>query len=521
MSKAWVRNKLLIILVFVLAILLTSCSSGHARTNNDIVAENTTPKYTIRVVVDFVSNLMFSKYDVDFSVDGAKIGTLSHGTDGEYSIELEEGNHKIVFAKHGVSSVSGEATLALTCDAVVSYKISCYNNKVDVETKYIDYIADTSTEYAKINCASIDFHGKEYESVISVLKGLGFTNIQEKPIYDVKKWDAKEGLVEEVVIDGNTKYSFGDSFLKSADVIVSYHTPQPEGIADSGQVSESLTSTTLTVYPINSTSKYNAIAKPPQDAIWTAEELDKKLGGIVFYLDGIVEEVLRDDESGIDHFIFATDYGNAIIFDFYHALEREYEKDNPEFFEKYIAESNCDYSFPEIGTSVRIIGIFGGYASKYDMPIFYYGANEYIVEKLLQQLSDPTPTSKPSLSYTTNDQETAKKGNSGVFAYCNRGKAYYIYYIIDFDEGYVYRFIDGNYDSTCDRLRIESGDLNSGLRITYHDGDDTWPNWLHFRWKNQPDHLILVDNDDFEYDYYTTNLEEAIKIRDTKEIIDY
>ena len=170
---------------------------------------------------------------------------------------------------------------------------------------------------------------------------------------------------------------------------------------------------------------------------------------------------------------------------------------------------------------MRIIGIYCGYASNYDMPIFYYGANEFIVEMLLQQFSETSSTPKPALSYTTNDQEAAKMGNSGVFAYRNRGNAYYIYYIIDFDEGYVYRFLDADYESTCDRLKIESGDLNSGLLITYHDGGDTWSHWLHFKWKNQPDHLILLDDDDLEWDYYTTDLEDAMKLRATKTIIDY
>ena len=141
----------------------------------------------------------------------------------------------------------------------------------------------------------------------------------------------------------------------------------------------------------------------------------------------------------------------------------------------------------------------------------------------------PTPTPKPtatptpnnSLSYSTNDRETAKKGNTGVFSYRSRGGTYYIYYIIDFDEGYVYRFIDGNGDATCDRLKIESGDLNSVLIVTYHDGGDTWSNGLHFKWKNMPDQLVMQDNDGFEYEFVTTNLDDALALRNKKTIIDY
>lgn len=131
------------------------------------------------------------------------------------------------------------------------------------------------------------------------------------------------------------------------------------------------------------------------------------------------------------------------------------------------------------------------------------------------------PDHSNSVDYSTNDLETAKAGNSGVFAYKNIGGSYDIYYIIDFDEGYVYYFLDGNGDTSGDRLKIDSGDLNSVLIITYHDGSDIWSYGLHFKWKNQPDHLIVEGDDGFESDYYTTNLDDALTIRNSKSIKDY
>lgn len=130
-------------------------------------------------------------------------------------------------------------------------------------------------------------------------------------------------------------------------------------------------------------------------------------------------------------------------------------------------------------------------------------------------------TAIKSLYYSTNDKETAKDGNTGVYSYKSKGGKYNIYYIIDFDEGYVYRFIEGNGDETCDRLKIDSGDLNNGVIVTYHDGNDVWSNGLHFKWQRQPDHLILEDNSHFETDFYCTDLSEALRIKDKKKIIDY
>ena len=122
--------------------------------------------------------------------------------------------------------------------------------------------------------------------------------------------------------------------------------------------------------------------------------------------------------------------------------------------------------------------------------------------------------------HSSNNRDVAKAGDTGVYAYVNRGKNYYIYFIIDFDEGYVYRFIEGNGDDTCERVQIDSGDLNSLILVTYHDGSDSWQEAFCFKWKNMPDTLLYQDGYD-EYDYSATSLEEALKLRENKKIVDY
>ena len=123
--------------------------------------------------------------------------------------------------------------------------------------------------------------------------------------------------------------------------------------------------------------------------------------------------------------------------------------------------------------------------------------------------------------YSTNTYEVAKEGNSGVFSYRDRGNSYDIYWIIDFDEGYVYYFTDGNGDSTCDRLKIDSSTLNDKVIITYHDGGDEWSYSLHFKYVDHPETLIMVDQNGFDYKYSTTDLDDALSLRATKTIKDY
>ena len=144
---------------------------------------------------------------------------------------------------------------------------------------------------------------------------------------------------------------------------------------------------------------------------------------------------------------------------------------------------------------------------------------ESVESKPPEQTESPkTPT---PVFYSTNDYETAKKGNSGVFSYRNRGSSYDSYWIIDFNEGYVYYFTEGNGNTTCDKVKIVSGDLNDKIIVTYHDGGDVWSYGLHFKYVNHPETLIMQDNDGFEYKYSATDLDNALRLRNTKTIHEY
>ena len=153
----------------------------------------------------------------------------------------------------------------------------------------------------------------------------------------------------------------------------------------------------------------------------------------------------------------------------------------------------------------------------------------------------PTPTSIPSPTaettstsiatsgpdngsryYTSNDDSTYQDGDKGVYAYSRNAGSYKIYIIIDFDEGYIYYFCDGNGDTTCDRLGIDSGDLNSLCFFYYHFGEDDVALYaVNWAWQRNPDHLILQDEYGNNWDYYPEDLEGTLALRNTKDIIDY
>lgn len=137
------------------------------------------------------------------------------------------------------------------------------------------------------------------------------------------------------------------------------------------------------------------------------------------------------------------------------------------------------------------------------------------------ETTKPTTTIEPPVYYSTNTRKTVGNGNSGVYAYKNDGKYYDVYYIIDFDEGYVYNFSEGEGNTYCEKVKIVSGDLNSVMIITFNDGNDKWSYGLHFKYKNHPETLIVQDNDGFEIEYEPTDLETALKYKSTKNIYSY
>ena len=327
-------------------------------------------KCNVKIHVDFVPNLIFSKYDVNLLLNGIEEGTLTHGEDQDFEFSFDPGEYTLTFESAESSSVKGEVTLTVDCDIEASYKIACSSDKVSVETLYVDRLTELADGEVKLDVAASEYKHKNYEDVAAALKTLGFTNIKYEVLYDIVLGWTDDGEVESVSIADKTDFNRGDVFPADAEIVITYHMPEDD---DPNKTTETIPA--------------------------------------------------EDDNS----------------------------------------------------------------------PVFY----------------------------STNDYETAKQGNSGVFSYKSTGGSYDIYWIIDFDEGYVYWFTDGNGDSTCDRLKIDSGTLNDKVIITYHDGSDEWSYSLHFKYVDHPETLIMVDNDGFDYKYATTDLNNAISIRDTKTINDY
>lgn len=158
------------------------------------------------------------------------------------------------------------------------------------------------------------------------------------------------------------------------------------------------------------------------------------------------------------------------------------------------------------------------YSSNIDIETVKGTVNNEVVRETTQIKVTDQYTKPEAVYYSTNDYETAKKGNVGVFSYKNLSGSYDIYWIIDFTEGYIYNFTEGSGDDFCDKVKIVSGNLNNRITATWHDGTDKWSWYLHFKYVNHPETLVVTDHNGFDIEFTATDLDRALSVRDTKNI---
>jgi hypothetical protein len=90
-------------------------------------------KYTINVFVEFESNFLFSKYDVDLLVNGVKKGTIKHGSSADFRFRIKAGENTISFIKTDDSDVYGSIEIVVDGDTDLIYKITSYKDKIVIE----------------------------------------------------------------------------------------------------------------------------------------------------------------------------------------------------------------------------------------------------------------------------------------------------------------------------------------------------------------------------------------------------
>ena len=180
-------------------------------------------KYTVKVNVDFWSNLLFNKYDVAFAVDYSVKEYLSHGEDKSFEMRVAEGTHRFSFLGGEEEVYEGSVSMDVYSDMDVAFEIKCDEEEIIVYTDYIDRDIELAPNEVKMLSDRYQFRNNKIADVVNQLKKYGFTNIKEIPIYDLASDSSDIGNVENVSINGDDEYNKGSIFDKNDEVIVSYH----------------------------------------------------------------------------------------------------------------------------------------------------------------------------------------------------------------------------------------------------------------------------------------------------------
>lgn len=81
-----------------------------------------------------------------------------------------------------------------------------------------------SPNEVSITDSMLDCEDKNYNSIVLLFKGSGFTNVTAVPLNDLNMFNMKKnGQVEAVTINGNDDFDEGDIFPKDSNVLITYH----------------------------------------------------------------------------------------------------------------------------------------------------------------------------------------------------------------------------------------------------------------------------------------------------------
>ena len=187
-----------------------------------IITHKPFQKHKVKIIIDFVPNLLFNRYDLVVEIGDKKIN-LEHGEDEEFECSLKSDFYYIKVYSRTDSSIKGSLKLQVDGEAEVKYKITCYSEEIDITEEYIINKEEIGTNEAIIPISSSNCKYKNYKDIEQYFIQAGFSNISTKILYDIYWGLTTEGEVDSVSVDGNTKFEMGDIFNKSVPIVITYH----------------------------------------------------------------------------------------------------------------------------------------------------------------------------------------------------------------------------------------------------------------------------------------------------------
>lgn len=285
-----------------------------------IITHKPYEKYSLKVVINFLPNLLFNKHDVTLNIAG-NTETIAHGKDAEFEFKLKKGQYAINFESKELSDIKGSAVIDLTGDTEVSYRISCDIDKIGVDTLYTENEGEIGENEAMIPANASNWSLKNYKDVESAFKDAGFTNVLTVPLYDIVWGWTEEGEIEKVSVNGKSEFKRGEIFPKDVEIVITYHLKERDKPAGENEAKIPYIASDWIE------RDYREVEKALKDAGFTNVSTEP-IYDIPWYIlkDGEVENVIvNGNDYFIDGDIFAKDVEIVIT---YYVLDKD---DNTNF----------------------------------------------------------------------------------------------------------------------------------------------------------------------------------------------
>lgn len=207
--------------------------------NNVIYISVAEPEFDVTVEVECVENWIFSKYDVEMSIDDEFEGTIPHGDKKKFDVVLKKGKHNISFEGAEDDTLDGEIEVDVTKNETIKLKISCSSLGIDVkllsgaEAKGEEPNDTKKTENtqnsANTACAPdawTNLLDKHFEDVKKQFEDAGFTNVT-CVAHEIDFNDAKvfEGSVVNIAVGENgdiCTFEKGERWAKDVKIRIDY-----------------------------------------------------------------------------------------------------------------------------------------------------------------------------------------------------------------------------------------------------------------------------------------------------------
>ena len=192
--------------------------------NNVIYISIAEPEFDVTVEVECVENWIFSKYDVEMSIDDEFEGTIPHGDKETFEVVLKRGKHTISFEGAEDDTLDGEIEVDVTKNETIKLKIYCSSSGVNVEiisgTTSTDENTDPETHKIKMTDKSAAYKDMDKAEVEKIFKDMGFADVSFVEVI-TEDTTVVSGAV--TTVKANSKFfEKGDSFSPDTKIEIVY-----------------------------------------------------------------------------------------------------------------------------------------------------------------------------------------------------------------------------------------------------------------------------------------------------------